>query len=238
MYLKELKTLFHSMIAYLVVAIFLTGIGLYVWVFSPNIFELEEADMSLVFKVTPYIYMFLIPAITMRVFAEEIKEGTLELIFTKPISEWNIVLGKFFACVTLVVIALLPTLVYFYSIYQIATPIGNVDSAQAMGSYLGLVLLAFAFTSIGVFTSSLTKNQIVAFILALFISLMLFEGLRYIGDLLPANGFGYFVSSISLSEQYDSLSLGVLDLRNIVFFVSFTMVFLSITKLKLSSRKW
>ena len=238
MYLKELKSLFHSMIAYLVIAIFLTGVGLYVWVFSPNIFDIEEADMSLVFQVTPYIFMFLIPAITMRSFSEEMKEGTLELIFTKPISEWKIVTGKFFACATLVIIALLPTLVYYYSIYQLATPVGNIDTAQVIGSYVGLILLAFAFTSIGVWTSSLTKNQIISFILALFLSLMFYEGLKYLGDLLPQGQIGYIIANASLAEQYSSLSIGVIDFRNIVFLISFTTFFLTITKLKLSSRKW
>lgn len=238
MYLKELKSLFHSMIAYLVIALFLTGIGLYVWVFNPNVFDGEEADMSLVFQVTPYIFMFLIPAITMRSFSEEMREGTLELIFTKPISEWSIVLGKFLACATLVLIALAPTLVYYFSLSHIASPTGNIDSAQVMGSYLGLFLLALSYTSVGIWTSSLTKNQIVAFILALFLCLMFYEGLKYIGDLLPQGLASYFIANASLAQQYSSLSVGVLDLRNIIFILSVTVFFLALTKLKLSSRKW
>ena len=238
MYLKELKSLFHSMIAYLVIALFLTGIGLYVWVFHPNVFDGEEADMSLVFQVTPYIFMFLIPAITMRSFSEEMREGTLELIFTKPISEWNIVLGKFFACATLVLIALAPTLVYYFSLSQLATPTGNIDSAQVMGSYVGLFLLSLSFTAIGIWTSSLTKNQIISFILSLFLCLMFYEGLKYIGDLIPQGIVSYFMANASLAQQYNSLSIGVLDLRNIIFILSVTVFFLAVTKLKLSSRKW
>lgn len=237
-YTKELKSLFNSLIAYLVIALFLTGLGLYIWVFTPNVFEIEEADLSLLFEVTPYIFMFLIPAITMRVFSEEFKEGTLELIFTKSIQEWEIVAGKYLASLTLVALALLPTLVYYYSIYQLGNPVGNIDSARAIGSYTGLILLASAFSAIGVWTSSLTTNQIVAFVLALFISLMFYEGIQYLGDLLPAGLGGYYVGQLSLSNHYRGLSIGVLDLRNVVFLVSFTLLFLALTHLKLISRKW
>lgn len=237
-YLKELKSLFNSLIAYLVIGIFLTGIGLYVWVFTPNIFDVEEADLSLVFQVTPYVFMFMIPAITMRTFSEEIKEGTLEFLLTKPLSEWQVVLGKFFASVTLVVIALLPTLVYLYSVYQLGSPVGNIDLARAIGSYCGLILLAFAFTSIGVWTSTFTENQIVAFISALFISLMLYEGLQYLGNLLPDGSIGYFIGEMSLANHYNSLSIGVLDSRNILFLLSASFLFLALTRMKLLMRKW
>jgi ABC-2 type transport system permease protein len=237
-YLKELKSLFNSLIAYLVIGVFLTGIGLYVWVFSPNIFEVEEADLSLVFQVTPYVFMFLIPAVTMRTFSEELKEGTLELLLTKPLSEWQLVIGKYLASVTLVLVALLPTLIYFYSVYQLGNPVGNIDVARAVGSYIGLILLAFAFTSIGVWTSTFTENQIVAFIISLFLALMLYEGLQYLGNLLPDGYLGFFIGEMSLANHYNSLSIGVLDTRNIIFLVSVSVLFLALTRMKLLVRKW
>ena len=237
-YLKELKSLFNSLIAYLVIGVFLTGIGLYVWVFSPNIFEVEEADLSLVFQVTPYVFMFLIPAVTMRTFSEELKEGTLELLLTKPLSEWQLVIGKYLASVTLVLVALLPTLIYFYSVYQLGNPVGNIDVARAVGSYIGLILLAFAFTSIGVWTSTFTENQIVAFIISLFLALMLYEGLQYLGNLLPDGYLGFFIGEMSLASHYNSLSIGVLDTRNIIFLVSVSVLFLALTRMKLLVRKW
>ena len=237
-YIKELKSLFNSLIAYLVIGIFLTGIGLYVWVFSPNIFEIQESDLGLVFQVTPYIFMFMIPAVTMRTFSEELKEGTLELILTKPISEWELVTGKFLASVTLILIALLPTLIYFYSVYQLGNPIGNIDIARVLGSYIGLILLSLSFASIGIWTSVYTENQIIAFISALFLSLMLYEGLQYLGNLLPSGYIGYIVSEMSLSNHYLNLSIGVFASKNIVFLLSVTALFLSLTRLKLLSRKW
>ena len=237
-YLKELKSLFNSLIDYLVIGIFLTGIGLYVWVFSPSIFELEESDLSLVFQVTPYIFMFLIPAVTMRTFSEEVKGGTLELILTRPITEWQLVTGKFLASVTLVILALIPTLIYYYSIYQLGNPVGNIDTARVIGSYIGLILLACSFTAIGVWSSSNTENQIVAFISSLFLSLMLYEGIDYLGNLLPAGFGGYYISQLSLSNHYQSLSIGVLDLRNMIFLLSCTILFMALTQLKIISRKW
>ena len=237
-YTKELKSLFNSLIAYLVIGIFLTGIGLYVWVFSPNIFEIQEADLGLVFQVTPYIFMFMIPAITMRTFSEEIKEGTLELILTKPISEWELVIGKFLASVTLILVALLPTLIYFYSVYLLGNPVGNIDVARVIGSYIGLILLSLSFASIGIWTSVYTENQIVAFISALFLSLMLYEGLQYLGNLLPSGYIGYLVSEMSLSNHYSNLSLGVFASKNVVFLLSISIFFLALTRMKLLSRKW
>lgn len=237
-YIKELKSLFNSFIAYLVIGIFLTGISLYVWVFSPNIFAIQEADLSLVFQITPYVFMFLIPAVTMRTFSEEIREGTLELILTKPISEWQLVIGKFLASVTLVLIALLPTLIYFYSIYQLGNPVGNIDVARVIGSYIGLILLSFSFSAIGVWTSAFTENQIIAFISALFLSLMLYEGLQYLGDLLPFGYLGYLIGEMSLANHYNSLSIGVLASKNIIFLISISLFFLTLTRIKILARRW
>ena len=167
-YTKEIQSFFNSLIAYIVIGIFLTVLGLYMWVIPDTVFDLAVADMSLLFTVSPFVFLFLIPAITMRSFAEEKRAGTLELLLTRPITEWQLVLGKTLASLTIVVIALIPTLVYFYTIYSLGNPVGNIDAAGVVGAYIGLILLAAVLSAIGTFSSILTDNQIVSFVLALF----------------------------------------------------------------------
>ncbi|MCP4520470.1 MAG: gliding motility-associated ABC transporter permease subunit GldF [Cytophagales bacterium] len=236
-YRKEIKSFFNDLIAYLVIILFLTGIGLYMWVFPDTVFDYGEADMNLLFVVAPYVYMFLIPAITMRSFAEEKKTGTIELLLTRPITEWQLVLGKFLASFSLVVFALIPTLVYYIAIYQLGNPVGNLDSAGIVGSYIGLLCLGASFTAVGVFTSSLTKNQIVAFIISVFLSLFLFEGTSYLSELV-SNQYAFGISQLSFSYHYTAMSKGVIDTRNAVFFISIVVLMLLTTRLVLVSRKW
>lgn len=233
-FLKEIKSFFNSIVAYIVITIFLTGIGLFMWVFPPTVFEQRVADMNLLFIICPYVFMFLIPAITMRSFAEEKKTGTMELLLTRPITDWQIVLGKFLAALVLVVFCLLPTLVYYYSIYRLGDPMGNIDSAAVFGSYIGLVLLGAVYTAIGIFMSSITDNQIVAFLLSLFLSLMFFMGLGYVADITGM----LFVENLSLEVHYYDLSRGVLDIRNVIYLASIAMLFLYAGRLKLGSRNW
>src|SRR5688572_9058881 len=166
---KEFNSFLNSLIAYLVIGVFLTGIGLLMWVFpETSVLEYGYADMDTLFSYGPYVFIFLIPAITMRSFAEEKKSGTLELLFTRPLSDWDIVLGKFFACFLLVLVALIPTAIYYVSVYQLGNPPGNIDTPGVIGSYIGLMLLGGVFTSIGILASSLTNSQIVSFIVAAF----------------------------------------------------------------------
>src|SRR5688500_1289529 len=174
---KEFNSFLNSLIAYVVIGVFLTGIGLLMWVFpETSVLDYGYADMETLFTLGPYVFMFLIPAITMRSFAEESKGGTLELLLTKPLSDWDIILGKFFACFFLVLLSLLPTLIYYFSVYALGNPVGNIDTPGVMGSYIGLILLGAVFCAIGIFASSITNNQIVSFIFAAFLCYFLFGG--------------------------------------------------------------
>ena len=179
---KEINSFFASPIAYLVIGVFLLINGLFLWVFKDdfNILNAGFADLNSFFFLAPWVFLFLIPAITMKSFADEFSDGTIELLKTKPISDWKIVLGKFWASLLLVFVALLPTLTYAYTIYQLANPIGDIDFGSAIGSYIGLLFLAATYTSIGLFTSTLSKNQIVAFILGVMITFFLFLSLIHI----------------------------------------------------------
>lgn len=236
-YKKEILSFFNSLIAYIVIGIFLTVIGLYMWVIPDTVFDLAVADMSLLFLVSPYVFLFLIPAITMRSFSEEKKSGTLELLLTRPITEWQLVIGKTLAALTIVVIALIPTLVYFYTIYQLGNPVGNIDAAGVVGAYIGLILLAAVLTAVGTFASSLTDNQIISFISALFFGWVLLEGIGYLGQLIGGD-LGLMIGGFGLSYHYAALSKGVLDVYNLVFLLSGVALFMSATRLVIQSRKW
>lgn len=236
-YFKEIKSFFNSLIAYIVVGIFLTVLGLYMWVIPDTVFDLGVADMSLLFAVGPYVFLFLIPAITMRSFAEEKRAGTLELLLTRPITEWQLTIGKMLASFTIVAIALLPTLVYYFTIYSLGNPIGNIDTAGVFGSYIGILLLAAVLSAVGTFSSSLTDNQIVSFILALFFGWILFEGVGYLGETIGGS-IGIFIGEMGVSFHYVALSKGVLGLNSLVYMVSVIVLFLAATRTVLQSRKW
>src|SRR5690606_16712245 len=159
---KEFNSFLNSLIAYVVIGVFLTGIGLLMWVFpETSVLEYGYADMETLFTLGPYVFIFLIPAITMRSFAEEARGGTLELLLTKPLTDWDIIIGKFLACFLLVLLSLLPTLIYYASVYALGNPPGNIDTPAVIGSYAGLALLGAVFCSIGIFASALSTNQIV-----------------------------------------------------------------------------
>jgi ABC-2 type transport system permease protein len=236
---KELNTFLSSLVAYLVIVIFLTAVGLFVWVFpDTNVLDYGFADLSSLFSLAPYIFMFLIPAITMRTFAEEKKTGTMELLLTKPLTDWDIILGKYLSSLFLVVIALLPTLIYYYAIYQLGNPKGNVDSAGVFGSYIGLILLGAVFTAIGTFASSISENQIVSFVIAVFLCFLLYAGISALASLSLWGGAAYVISQLGLDYHYNALSKGLIDSRNVLYFLSVIFVALSATKLVLGSRKW
>ncbi len=238
-YKKEINTFLNSLIAYLVMAVFLVSMGLLVWVFSEtSIFEYGYADMGIFFNLAPYVFMFLIPAITMRALADEAKTGTLELLFTKPINEFQLLFGKYLAGITLVVFTLLPTLVYYFSLFYISNPVGNVDTAGIIGAYAGLLFLASAYTGIGIFASSFTQNQIVAFIIAVFVSFIFFMGFSSISDLQAFSDMDFQVEKLGMLDHYDALGKGVVDLRDLVYFVSLTALFLGATFWILKMKKW
>jgi ABC-2 type transport system permease protein len=224
---KEIGSFFNSLIAYIVMAVFLTAIGLIVWVFpDSNILDYGFADMQSFFSLTPYILIFLIPAITMRSFAEESRNGTLELLLTKPIRNRDLILGKFFANWVLVILMILPTLLYYVSIYKLGNPEGNIDSASVFGSYMGLLLFCGVLVSMGLWCSALNDNQIVAFVLAVFLGFFWYVGFSSLSQLL-GSGFGAdFLSWMSLDTQYSALGKGLIDSRNVVFMLSLLSFFL------------
>jgi ABC-2 type transport system permease protein len=174
----------------------------------------------------------------MRSFADEKKSGTLELLMTQPLTDLQVILAKYFAGVVLVVIALLPTLVYYISVYLLGLPPGNLDSGSIWGSYIGLLFLGASFVAIGIFASSLTDNQIVSFILAVFISFFLYMGFEFVYNFVISGKTGLIIESLGLNAHYSSISRGVIDTRDLVYFVSVTALFILLTKISLESRKW
>jgi ABC-2 type transport system permease protein len=209
------------------------------WVFSDtSVLDYNFATMDQLFSIAPLVFLFLIPAITMRSIADEKSKGTIELLFTKPLTIWQIILGKYFANVTLVVFALLPTLVYYYSIYVLGSPPGNLDSGAIIGSYIGLFFLAGAFVSIGMLASAITKNQIVAFILGAFLCFVCHWSFLYISAL-PIFGVSHelLIQKLGINYHYTSISKGLIDSRDIVYFISIIGIFLFSTTTILQHRK-
>lgn len=231
---KEINSFFASPIAYLVIGVFLLLNGLFLFVFNDdfNILNAGFADVNSFFYVSPWIFLFLIPAITMKSFADEFSTGTIELLKTKPISNWQIVLGKFWAAIFLVIIAIIPTFIYVYTVYQLGNPLGNIDFGSTIGSYLGLIFLASAYTSIGLFTSTLSKNQIVAFIFGVLIAFLFYYGFDAISTTF---GNSITIKNLGISEHYKSISRGVIDTRDVVYFLSITFLFLFLTKIRLEN---
>lgn len=230
---REINSFFSSTIGYLVIAVFLVINGLFLWVFNGNFNILDSgfADLSPYFELAPWVLLFLIPAVCMRAFSDEMKLGTMELLLTKPISLKEIVLGKYFGAVILIIIALIPTLLYVFTISELGNPVGNWDVGSTVGSYIGLLFLVFAYTSIGIFSSTLSQNQIVAFIIAVFLCFALYYGFE---------GFAsssFDISSLGMKAHFDSVARGVLDTRDLIYFLIVTIFFLTLTILKLQQGK-
>jgi len=220
---------------YLVIGIFLLINGLFLWVFKGgyNIFDAGFADLTPLFELAPWILLFLIPAVTMRAFSEEIKMGTFELLVTKPISLRNIVLGKYFGAVILVCLAILPTLIYIVTISNLGNPTGNWDVGSTLGSYLGLFFLVLGYTAIGIFTSTLSQNQIVAFIIAVLCCFLLYYGFDSLGSIFNIE---LNIASFGMKAHFDSMGRGVLDTRDIIYFLSIAVFFIALTIKKLQKR--
>ncbi len=238
--LKEIRSFLSSVIGFVVIIVFLLLTGLFMWGFHGNLHVLDQgyATLDTLFYVAPWVFMFLVPAITMRSFSEEKRTGTMELLFTRPLTDFQIILAKYFAGVVLVILALIPTLVYYYSIVKLGNPEGNIDQGGTIGSYIGLFFLASGFTAIGTFASSISDNQIVAFILALFLCFVCYSGLDQISSFELFGSLDRFVQQLGISEHYDSLSRGVIDTRDVVYFVALSGIFIVLTKAVLQSRKW
>lgn len=236
---KEFNSFLNSLIAYVVIGVFLTGMGLLMWVFpETSVLEYGYADMDTLFSLGPYVFIFLIPAITMRSFAEEKKSGTMELLLTKPLTDWDIILGKFFACFLLVIFALLPTLIYYYSVWALGNPAGNIDTPGVIGSYIGLALLGGVFCAVGMVASSITSNQIVAFILAAFLCFIVFTGFESISTLNVWSANALVIKQLGILYHYESLSKGLIDSRDVIYFFSVGALMLLVSKTILSARSW
>ena len=235
--IREINFFFTSSIGYLIIGIFLVINGLFLWVFNGNfnILDYGFSDLTSFFELAPWIFLFLIPAVTMRAFSDEKKTGTIELLFTKPISIKNIVLGKYFGAVVLIGLALLPTLLYVLTISQLGNPPGNWDFGSTLGSYLGLLFLVLAYTAIGIFSSTLSENQIVAFITAVFLCFFMYYGFEGIGSLL--NNSDFVLTNLGMKDHFNSMARGVLDTRDIIYFLSISILFISFTSFNLQKEK-
>ena len=240
LYKKELSGFFSSLIGYLTIAVFLVLTGLMLWVLKSdfNILDYGYASLDGLFLIGPFLYLFLIPAITMRSLAEERRAGTIEMLMTRPLSDWTIVWAKFLAAWTLVFISLLPTLVAYFSVVALGDPVGNIDTGSVVGSYIGLLLLGGAFVAIGLFCSSLTQNQIVSFILAAVVSAAAYLGFESLHNMGILGGADLFVKRLGMMDHYQSISRGVVDTRDVLYYLSVMALFLMATRLVLQSRKW
>lgn len=236
---KEIQSFFATPIGYLVIAVYLIANGLFLWVFKGdfNIFNSGFADLNGYYFLAPWIFLFLIPAITMKSFSEEQKQGTLELLFSKPISLNTLVLGKFLGSFILMIIALLPSLIYIVTIYELGNPKGNIDLGSAAGAYLGLIGIALVYTAIGIFSSTITNNQIVAFISAAILAFAMYFGFELIAELDFFNSSSLFVEQLGIKTHFNSISRGVIDSRDLIYFITITLLFLYFSKLTLTQKK-
>ncbi len=238
---KEINSFLSSIIGYVVMMVFLLSIGLFMWIIPGtdfNVLETGYANIDSLFIIAPWVFMFLIPAVTMRSFAEENKSGTIELLLTRPLSDFQIIFAKYIAGVILALFSLVPTLVYFISVYFLASPTGNVDIGGIIGSYFGLIFLCSAFVSIGVFASSLSNNQIISFILAVIISFFFHAGFDSLSTLTTSGFFPTLLSQIGINSHYTSMSRGVIDTRDMIYFITLTAFFLLLTRFIIEKRKW
>lgn len=237
---KELSVFFSSLTGYIVIGVFLGVLGMVMFVFPDfSLLHYNYATLDQLFLIAPIIFMFLIPAVTMRTFAEENQTGTIELLVTRPIRDRDIVLGKYFAALALVVLSLLPTLLYYYTVYDLGSPRGNIDSGAIAGSYVGLFMLAACFTSVGIFASSITNNQIVSFIFATVLCFFFYWAFFLISKFPFLVGKADdLVQKIGIDFHYASISRGVLDSRDMIYFLSFIFLFLMMTLFSLERRKW
>lgn len=238
-YFKELSAFFSSIIGYVVLLAFLIMSGILLWILpDTSIMESGYATMEPFFSIAPWLLLFLIPAITMRSFADEYKGGTIEWLYTKPLPERSIILGKYFASLTLVFIAILPTLIYLFSLVWLSVQDNPLDIGGIVGSYIGLLLLCGAFTAIGTFCSSLTDSQIVSFLISIFLCYALYSGFEALSRIQSfAGGADYYLEMIGVDYHYRNMSKGVLDIRNVIYFLTVITLFIVSTKLMLEKKR-
>jgi ABC-2 type transport system permease protein len=239
LFIKEIKSFFNSLTGYIVIVIFLLINSLFMWVFEGpmNILKGGYATIDTLFVIAPWVFLMLIPAVTMRSLAEEKKSGTLDLLNTRPLTAMQIALAKYAASMVLVVLALIPTLVFYFSVVSLGSPAGNIDHGGTWGSYIGLLMLAAAYAAIGIFSSSLTENPVVSFMLAALLCLIFCYGFEQAGNLITGGKTGSAILAIGIMEHYRSMSRGVIDSRDIIYFLAVIVIFLLMTRTSLEHRK-
>ncbi|HEX8517928.1 MAG TPA: gliding motility-associated ABC transporter permease subunit GldF [Bacteroidia bacterium] len=237
---KEIRSFLSSLIGYITIGVFLLVTGLFLWVLQTdsNVLDNGYANIDPLFVLAPWVFLFLIPAITMRSFADEKKAGTIELLLTRPLTDLQIILAKYFAGFVLVLFSLLPTLVYYYSVHNLGSPVGNIDTGGMWGSYIGLLFLGSGFVAIGIFASAITDNQVVSFILALFLCFFVYTGFDFIGSFAIFSKFDNIIYALGINSHYMSMSRGVIDTRDMIYFLSLIAFFVLCTRTVLESRKW
>lgn len=236
---KEFWAFFNTPTGYIIVGLFLFAIALFLWVIPGeyNVLDNGYANLDGLFYMAPWFFLFLCPAVTMRLFAEEYQQGTIELLLTRPISRSSIVLGKFFAGWVLVLIALIPTLVWYVSVLFLAEPFGNVDLGAFWGAFIGLALLSAVYTSIGLFASSISSNQLISFVLAVVICFAFFYGFELLGSLFSNGDTAYAIQSVGIHAHYKSMCRGVIDSRDLVYMIILSALFIFLTQYVITPKK-
>ncbi|WP_394972425.1 gliding motility-associated ABC transporter permease subunit GldF [uncultured Croceitalea sp.] len=234
---KEIQSFFTSPIGYLIIGLFLLLNGLFLWVFKGefNILDYGFADLSNFFLLVPWVFLFLIPAIAMKSFSEEQKLGTLELLLIKPITTGKVVLGKFWGVSALCIIAVFPTIIYVFAISDLGLVNGNYDVGIILGSYFGLLFLIATYASIGIFASSLSDNQILSFILAIVISFAIFYGFEALASVFSNGNTQELIKTLGAKSHFESIARGIIDTRDIVYFLALTIFFLYLTNIRLKN---
>lgn len=237
---REIGSFFSSLTGYMVIVVFLLLNGLFIWVFPGdfNVPETGYASLDPMFVLAPWVFLFLVPAVTMRLFSDEKRAGTIELLFTRPLTELQIILAKYFSGIVLVLLSLVPTIIYYISVYKLGDPVGNIDSGGFWGSFIGLIFLAAVYVAIGLFTSSLSDNQIISFVLGVLGCFIFFLGFESIADLVMSGFWENLFSSLGIAHHYNSMARGVIDTRDVIYFISVIAIFILFTKIVLESRKW
>ncbi len=236
---KEINLFFSSVIGILTIVLFLLINALFLWMFSGdlNLLDFGYATLDPFFMISPIIFLIFIPAICMRLFAEEYQSGTMESLLTKPISLWNVILSKFLAANILVLFAIIPTLIYFASIYYLGETIGNLDFGRIMGSYIGLLMLSSTFIAIGIFSSSISSNQVIAFLIAIICNTIIYYGFDILSEVGFLQKWDLVISNLGISTHYDTMSKGLLDSRDVIYFLSVCFLFLMFSRTSITLRR-
>jgi len=237
---KEIRYFFSSLIGPIVLILFILTNSLFLWTYAPNeymnILSSGFASLEPLFSLAPWMYLILIPAMTMRGFSEEKAFGTIELLLTRPLTEFQIITGKFGAYFILLILTLLPTFIYYFSVEYLSH--GAIDKGATIGSYLGLVLLGSSFISIGLFSSVIAKSQIISLLFGILFCLLFYFGFSLIGNYGDDTAFNFIIQQFGIEEHYYSISRGLIDSRDLIYYFCLIAIFTLLTKVILASRKW